>query len=78
MTKKSTFIPAISFTGYPEEDTKPVKFTAGIESVPVPAEFIALVRDKGYIDESAGKPTEEKAKRNDREQIAGGARQSEG
>lgn len=42
----ATFVPAISFTGYPDGETE-VRFFAGRESAPVPAEFIELVQTKG-------------------------------
>lgn len=43
-----SFVPALSFTGYPDGKT-PVQFTAGIESVPVPSDFAQLMRDKGHV-----------------------------
>lgn len=43
-----TFVPAVSFTGYPDEKT-PVEFQAGVESVPVPAAYAALIREKGLV-----------------------------
>lgn len=53
-----TFIPAVSFTGYPDGKT-PVQFIAGVESAPVPAEFAQLMRDKGLVADA--KTTEEAA-----------------
>ncbi|MEF3124654.1 hypothetical protein [Rhizobium leguminosarum] len=41
---KGTFIPAVSFTGFPN-DVK-THFTAGVESEPMPADFIKLMRAK--------------------------------
>jgi len=41
-----TFVPAEDFTGYP--DGKKTAFKAGVESQPVPAEFAALMREKGH------------------------------
>lgn len=41
-----TFVPAISFTGYPDGKTE-VHFAAGVESQPVPAGYAALIREKG-------------------------------
>ncbi|QIO64776.1 hypothetical protein [Rhizobium leguminosarum] len=41
---KHTFIPAVSFTGFPN-DVK-THFTAGVESEPMPADFIKLMRAK--------------------------------
>ncbi|WP_432344687.1 hypothetical protein WMC41_15935 [Shinella yambaruensis] len=43
-----TFVPAVSFTGYPDGKT-PVEFQAGVESVPVPAAYAALIRSKGLL-----------------------------
>lgn len=43
-----TFIPAVDFTGYPDGKTK-VTFRAGVESIPVPAEFAQLMRKKGHV-----------------------------
>ncbi|MCD2183337.1 hypothetical protein [Rhizobium sp. GN54] len=47
-TTAETFVPAVSFTGYPDGKT-PVQFIAGVESVPVPAGFAQLMRDKGLV-----------------------------
>lgn len=54
MTKKprtapaatETFVPAVTFDGYPDGRTK-VTFRAGVESIPVPPEFAQLMRAKG-------------------------------
>lgn len=44
----STFIPAKSFTGYPDGNHKnPVRFVAGVESGPVPEEFARLMYENG-------------------------------
>ncbi len=44
----TTFLPAQSFTGYPDGDHKnPVRFVAGVESGPVPEEFARLVYRNG-------------------------------
>lgn len=43
-----TFIPAVTFDGYPDGKTK-VTFRAGVESIPVPAEYAQLMRDKGLV-----------------------------
>ncbi|MGO8093224.1 hypothetical protein [Rhizobium leguminosarum] len=60
---KRTFIPAVSFTGFPN-DVK-THFTAGVESAPMPADFIKLMRAKGLTtddiaetqaDKPEGKP----------------------
>lgn len=48
----NTFIPAISFTGYPDGKTE-TAFEAGVESQPVPVAFLNLVRAKGLIAGSA-------------------------
>ena len=47
-TTAETFVPAVSFTGYPDGKT-PVRFIAGAESAPVPAEFAQLMREKGLV-----------------------------
>jgi hypothetical protein len=47
-TAAETFVPAVSFTGYPDGKT-PVQFFAGVESAPVPAEFAQLMREKGLV-----------------------------
>jgi hypothetical protein len=49
-----TFIPAVTFDGYPDGVTK-VTFRAGVESIPVSKEFAQLMRDKGHVapDETA-------------------------
>ncbi len=49
-----TFVPAISFTGYPDGVTE-TNFVAGQESQLVSAEFIELVRSKGLIAGSASR-----------------------
>lgn len=46
-----TFVPAAHFTGFPFG--KPVEFRKGKESIPVPEEFVQLMRDKGYVDLTA-------------------------
>ncbi|KQS79827.1 hypothetical protein ASG25_21805 [Rhizobium sp. Leaf384] len=53
MTKKLdeklvTFTPSETFDGYPDEKTK-TRFTAGVESVPVPETYAQLMRDKGLV-----------------------------
>lgn len=53
MTRKaavSTFVPAVSFTGYPDGET-PVYFKAGARSAPVPVTFINLMERKGLVAE---------------------------
>lgn len=45
-----TFVPAVSFTGYPD-GANPVLFRAGVESPPVSPEYAALIRDKGLAAE---------------------------
>lgn len=46
----TTFIPAVTFTGYPDNDHKnPVVFTAGVESVDVSDEYAEIIREKGLI-----------------------------
>ncbi len=49
MAKKSllTFTPAVDFTGYPFGEK--VDFRAGVESSPVPAEYVDLIREKGML-----------------------------
>jgi hypothetical protein len=54
-----TFVPAISFTGYPRG--KKTKFTAGEESAPVPAGFLEMVRTKGFVRKEGGSNHEERA-----------------
>ncbi|MEH7903998.1 hypothetical protein V7794_22645 [Rhizobium laguerreae] len=58
---KHTFIPAVSFTGFPN-DVK-THFTAGVESEPMPADFIKLMRAKGLTQEAP--VTEEESSTND-------------
>lgn len=41
-----TFVPAVTFTGYPDGKT-PVLFNADVESQPVPEEFVQMLREKG-------------------------------
>lgn len=41
-----TFVPSVSFTGYPD-DVHPVEFKAGVESIPVSPQFARLIRAKG-------------------------------
>lgn len=42
-----TFQPAEHFFGYPFG--KVVEFKVGVESIPVPAEFVQLMREKGHV-----------------------------
>jgi hypothetical protein len=47
-----TFIPAASFTGYVEPyDVNPagIVFTKGVESIPVPKDFVDLMREKNLV-----------------------------
>ncbi|UDF29389.1 UNVERIFIED_ORG: hypothetical protein LHK14_18025 [Roseateles sp. XES5] len=44
-----TFTPSVGFTGYPANVK--TKFTVGKESVPVPTEFLEMVRAKGFVQE---------------------------
>lgn len=47
-----TFVPASSFTGYVEPyEVNPdgIIFTAGVESIPVPKDFIELMREKNLV-----------------------------
>jgi hypothetical protein len=44
----TTFIPRVSFTGFPDGVT-PVQFMAGVESIPVAPDFAQLMRDKGLV-----------------------------
>lgn len=46
-----TFMPAEDFTGYPFGD--PVEFRAGVESAPVPADYLTLLKSKGHVADSA-------------------------
>ncbi len=41
------FVPAMDFTGYPFG--QPVIFRAGVESIPVPAEFVQLMHAKNKV-----------------------------
>lgn len=45
-----TFIPKVNFLGFPDGKTK-VNFTAGVESIPVPPEYAALIRAKGLASD---------------------------
>ncbi|HBF30861.1 hypothetical protein [Rhizobium sp.] len=47
----TTFVPSISFRGYPDGITE-VHFSAGVESAPVSPEFAALMRAKGLVSDS--------------------------
>jgi len=42
-----TFFPTINFTGYPQD--KKTEFFVGVESVPVPASYLELLRTKGLV-----------------------------
>lgn len=45
-----TFIPAISFMGYPDGvNAAPVDFVAGVESRLVTADYIDLMKSKGLV-----------------------------
>lgn len=45
-----TFIPAISFMGYPDGvNAAPVDFVAGAESRPVTADYLDLMKSKGLV-----------------------------
>lgn len=44
----TTFIPSVSFLGYPDGATE-VHFPAGVESAPVPPEFVTLMLAKGLV-----------------------------
>lgn len=46
-----TFLPAINFTGYPQD--KKTEFFAGVESAPVPASYVELLRTKGLVADKA-------------------------
>lgn len=57
--KTATFFPSASFTGYPGGEK--TKFLAGVESAPVPASYLDVLRAKGLVSETAittkeGKP----------------------
>lgn len=50
--KLVTFVPAITFTGYPQpykSNRKGVLFQAEVESEPVPQSFADLMREKGLV-----------------------------
>lgn len=49
-----TFVPSAHFTGFPFGE--PVEFRKGKESIPVPDEFLALMREKGLVDLTARRP----------------------
>lgn len=54
----TTFIPAISFTGYPDGNHKnPVRFVEGVESVDVPEAYARLMHEKGLATLVPRKPT---------------------
>jgi hypothetical protein len=44
-----TFVPDVSFTGFPNDIR--TKFTAGVESAPIPADYLDLLREKGLVRE---------------------------
>lgn len=50
-----TFVPTVTFTGWPNGFNKAnregVTFLAGVESIPVPAKYAALIREKGLAPE---------------------------
>jgi len=49
-TALQTFIPAESFEGYPfDPKGSAVIFMKGQESIPVPADYVALLRDKDLV-----------------------------
>jgi hypothetical protein len=49
-----TFLPGRTFTGFPDGNHRnPVKFTAGVESVPVPEEYAQLMLEKGLVASEA-------------------------
>lgn len=43
-----TFVPSVSFTGYPD-GVSAVEFKAGVESPPVSPEYAELIRAKGFV-----------------------------
>jgi len=45
--QRVTFVPDIDFVGYPEGDK--VTFTADVRSLPVPADYSDLMRQKGLV-----------------------------
>ena len=50
--KLITFVPAITFTGYPQPyktNRKGALFQAEVESEPVPQSFVDLMREKGLV-----------------------------
>lgn len=55
--RKVTFIPAVSFTGYP--DGKKMQFTIDVESEPIPADYLDLLREKGLVDEKRSSKAKE-------------------
>ncbi len=42
-----TFIPTVTFFGRPDDEGEEIEFRAGVESIPVLAEYAALIREKG-------------------------------
>lgn len=51
-----TFVPSDNFRGYPDGVT-PVDFEAGVESIPVTAEYAALIRAKGLAPDKKTPPS---------------------
>ncbi|MBX5253317.1 hypothetical protein HJC03_23395 [Rhizobium sp. NLR4b] len=62
-----TFVPAVSFEGYPED--KKTKFLAGVESVPVPASYLDLLRAKGLVDDNPPAADDRKKETNDSQAV---------
>jgi len=50
---KTTFIPSVTFDGYPFGEK--VTFRAGVESIPVPEDYAALIREKGLAETASDK-----------------------
>lgn len=54
----TTFLPAKSFTGYPDGNHKnPMRFVEGVESEPVPEGFARLMAEKGLATSLPRKPS---------------------
>lgn len=48
----ATCVPLVTFDGYPFDPTgSPVRFSAGRESIPVPADYIDLLKSKGLVSD---------------------------
>jgi hypothetical protein len=51
-----TFVPAETFDGYPfDPKGAPVKFVAGQESIPVPSDYVEMLKQKNLVADKSAK-----------------------